>query len=147
MYPRLTIRNRLQQIPINSGGSIWPWHSALIISLLTLGCAFVVIFILAEGVYAKIPLMPLHLFKQKSLTIMLISGAFHDYVWQATLYFMPSYFQGIRGYSPLKSATLILPYVLSQSLAGAASGPIMTRFARYYNQVLIYDLRFSDQNN
>lgn len=61
---------------------------------------------------------------------MLVSGALHDYVWQATQYFMPLYFQGLIGYSPLESAILILPYVLAQSLAGAISGPLMTRFAR-----------------
>jgi hypothetical protein len=75
--------------------------------------------------------MPLRLFKQRSLTIMLASGALHDYVWQATQYFMPLYFQEIRGFSALESATLILPYVLSQSIAGAMSGPLMSRFARY----------------
>ncbi|KAJ5712888.1 uncharacterized protein N7483_010069 [Penicillium malachiteum] len=44
---------------------------------------------------------------------------------------MPLYFQELRGFSPLESATLILPYVLAQSLVGAASGPLMSRFARY----------------
>ncbi|KAJ5117329.1 Major facilitator superfamily domain general substrate transporter [Penicillium atrosanguineum] len=118
-------------IPINSGGSIWSWHSSLIIALLTLGGVFIVLFVFNEGLLAKIPLMPLRLFRKRSLTIMLISGALHDYVWQATQYFMPLYFQKIRGYSPLESATLISPYVLAQSLAGAASGPLMSRFARY----------------
>ncbi|KAJ5126083.1 Major facilitator superfamily domain general substrate transporter [Penicillium atrosanguineum] len=113
-------------IPINSGGSIWSWHSSLIIALLTLGGVFIVLFVFNEGLLAKIPLMPLRLFRKRSLTIMLISGALHDYVWQATQYFMPLYFQKIRGYSPLESATLILPYVLAQSLAGAASGPLMS---------------------
>lgn len=75
--------------------------------------------------------MLLRLFKQPSLTIMLISGTLHDYVWQATQYFMPLYFQEIRACSPLESITLILPYVLAQSLAGPASGPLMSRFARY----------------
>ncbi|KAJ5263327.1 Major facilitator superfamily domain general substrate transporter [Penicillium angulare] len=118
-------------IPINSGGSIWSWHSALVIALLTLGSVSLVIFIFNEGLLAKIPLMPLRLFKQRSLTIMLVSGALHDYVWQATQYFMPLYFQEIRGFSALESATLILPYVLSQSIAGAISGPLMSQFSRY----------------
>ncbi|KAJ6164115.1 Major facilitator superfamily domain general substrate transporter [Penicillium chermesinum] len=117
-------------VPINSGGSIWSWHSALVIALLTLGSVSLVIFIFNEGLLAKVPLMPLRLFRERSLTIMLVSGALHDYVWQATQYFMPLYFQEIRGFSALESATLILPYVLSQSLAGATSGPLMSRFAR-----------------
>ena len=129
----------MTQIPINSGGSIWPWHSSLIIALLSIGSASLVGFVLTEGFFAKIPIMPLHLFKQRSLTIMLISGALHDYAWQATQYFMPLYFQEVRGFTPLKSAILILPYVLGQSLAGAVSGPLMTRFARY-NLTLFIDI-------
>lgn len=130
--------SRFGQIPINSGGSIWSWHSALIIALLTLGGVFIILFVFNEGLLAKIPLMPLRLFRKRSLTIMLISGALHDYVWQATQYFMPLYFQKIRDYSPLESATLILPYVLAQSLAGAASGPLMCRFARYQISFLFH---------
>jgi hypothetical protein len=54
----------------------------------------------------------------------------HDFVWQSTLYFMPLYFQTVRGYTALESATLILPFIVAQSLAGASSGPIMSRLAR-----------------
>lgn len=102
----------------------------MVIALLIVGGLALVVFVLTEGCLAKIPIMPLHLFKQQSLTIMLISGAAYDYVWQATQYFMPLYFQEVCGFSPLKSAVLTLPYTLCQSLAGAASGPTMTRFAR-----------------
>ncbi|KAF5025679.1 hypothetical protein F66182_2285 [Fusarium sp. NRRL 66182] len=36
----------------------------------------------------------------------------------------------VRGYTPLKSATLIVSFLLAQGMAGAASGPIMARYAR-----------------
>lgn len=62
---------------------------------------------------------------------MLITGVLHDYVWQSTQYFMPLFFQEVRGFSPLQSAILTLPYVLAQSIAGAISGPVMSRFARF----------------
>lgn len=62
---------------------------------------------------------------------MLISGGLHDYVWQATQYFMPLYFQEVRGYSPLQSAVLILPCAFGTSFAGALSGPLLSKLARY----------------
>lgn len=74
--------------------------------------------------------MPLNLFKKRSLTILLISGALHDYVWQSTQYFIPLFLQEVRGFSPLRSAMLTLPFVLAQSIAGAISGPLMSRLAR-----------------
>ncbi|KAJ5266693.1 hypothetical protein N7478_009501 [Penicillium angulare] len=44
---------------------------------------------------------------------------------------MPLFYQQVLGFSPLKSAILTLPYVLAQSIAGAISGPLMSRCARF----------------
>ncbi|CZR66294.1 related to DHA14-like major facilitator efflux transporter (MFS transporter) [Phialocephala subalpina] len=118
-------------IPVTSGGSIWPWRSALTISMLTVGGISLILFVFIEGYSAKIPIIPLRLFKQRSTAILFIQGTLHDFVWQATQYFLPLYFQNVRGYSPLESATIILPFLLAQSLAGAISGPVMSRLARY----------------
>ncbi|KAJ5703031.1 major facilitator superfamily transporter [Penicillium malachiteum] len=109
-------------IPISSGGDTWPWMSPLIIALLTLGVISIASFILVEGFRARLPIMPLALFKERSLTIMLFTGALHDYAWQSTQYFVPLFFQEVRGYSPLESAILTLPYVLAQSLAVLRTG-------------------------
>ncbi|KAJ5618422.1 Major facilitator superfamily domain general substrate transporter [Penicillium herquei] len=73
-------------IPISSGGDTWPWMSPLIIVLLALGVISIASFILVEGFRARLPIMPLALFKERSLTIMLFTGALHDYVWQSTQY-------------------------------------------------------------
>jgi len=118
------------QIPINSGGNIWPWHSALIISMLLLGGIAFVLFGFIEKRIAKIPLVPLRLFNQKSTTILLLQGALYNWVWQVDLYFLPLYLQDARGYSPSKSAVLILPYPLVGSITGVISGPLMSKFAR-----------------
>ncbi|KAJ5732182.1 hypothetical protein N7493_003663, partial [Penicillium malachiteum] len=125
-------------IPISSGGDTWPWMSPIIIALLTLGVISIASFILVEGFRVRLPIMPLALFKERSLTIMLFTGALHDYVWQSTQYFVPLFFQEVRGYSPLESAILTLPYVLAQSLAGTISGPLMSRFARFVTLALVF---------
>lgn len=119
-----------EQIPINSGGTIWPWNSAYTIPMITIGGILLIIFTLHEGYSAKHPIMPWRLFKRRSVAIVLVQGALHDFVWQATQYFIPLYLQTVRGYTPMRSATLILPFLLAQSLAGASSGPIMLKLAR-----------------
>jgi MFS family permease len=118
-------------IPINSGGSIWPWRSAYTIPMIIIGGLCLIIFALYEGYWAKLPIMPWRLFQRRSPAILLAQGALHDFVWQTTQYFIPLYLQTVRGYTPLQSATLILPFLLAQSLAGASSGPIMSKLARY----------------
>ncbi|KJK80990.1 hypothetical protein H634G_03523 [Metarhizium anisopliae BRIP 53293] len=121
----------LIMIPLNSGGSMWPWDSAETISTLTVGVVLVAGFIAIEAFVAKMPIIPLRLFRHRSSSLLLIMGILHDFVWQATQYFIPLHLQTVRGYTALQSATIILPFLLAQGLAGAASGPVMSKLARY----------------
>ncbi|KAF6844637.1 major facilitator superfamily transporter [Colletotrichum musicola] len=118
-------------IPLNSGGSIWPWNSDHVIAMLVLGGFFFIVFAVVERSIAKIPLIPLRLFAHRSTAIMYVQSALYDCVWQVNLYFLPIYFQEVRGYTPLQSATLVLPLLLAHSTAGVISGPIMSKFARF----------------
>ncbi|KAF4343752.1 alfa-L-rhamnosidase [Fusarium beomiforme] len=121
----------LTVIAIISGGSLWAWANVKTISILTIGIIMLLIFIIIEAFFARIPIIPLRLFKQRSPAVLILAGFFHDFAWQSTQYFVPLYYQTVRGFTPLKSATLILPFLLAQALASAASGPIMARYARY----------------
>ena len=118
------------QIPINSGGSIWAWDSTPIISMLAVGGVFIIIFAVVEKWFAKIPLIPLRLFSQTSTAVIILQSGLYNYVWQVDVYFLPIYFQDVRGFTPLQSATLVLPLLLLQSIASALSGSLMTLIGR-----------------
>lgn len=118
-------------VPINSGGSIFPWNSALVITMLSIGGFFFIVLAVIEKRFAKIPIVPLRLFTQRSTAVIMLQSALYNSVWQIDIYFLPIYFQQVRGYSALQSAALVLPLLLLQSLAGVASGPIMSKLARY----------------
>lgn len=109
---------------------MWPWSSVLVIAALVVGALMLMGFILVEGFVATIPIMPLRLFRHRATAVLLLLGLAHDFVWQSTQYFVPLYFQIICGYTPLQTAILILPFLLSQGLSGAASGPVMAKSAR-----------------
>jgi hypothetical protein len=76
-------------------------------------------------------MMPLHMFTSASTAIIFTQNLLFGFVWQSDLYFLPIYYQEVRGYSPVRSAVLLLPLLLLQSVAGVLSGPIMSRLARY----------------
>jgi hypothetical protein len=116
---------------INSGGSMWAWTNVKTISMLTIGIVMLLVFIIIEAFFAKIPIIPLRLFKQRSPSVLIVTGFLHDFAWQSTQYFVPLYYQTVRGFSPLQSATLIVPFLLAQGIAGAASGPLMAKYARW----------------
>ncbi|EXK88784.1 hypothetical protein FOQG_08074 [Fusarium oxysporum f. sp. raphani 54005] len=121
----------LTVMAINSGGSMWAWKNVKTVSILTIGIIMLFVFIVIEAFFARIPIIPLRLFRQKSPAVLILTGFLHDFAWQSTQYFVPLYYQTVRGFTPLKSAMLIVPFLLAQGLAGAASGPIMARYARY----------------
>ncbi|KAK2680757.1 Major facilitator superfamily [Fusarium oxysporum f. sp. vasinfectum] len=121
----------LTVMAINSGGSMWAWKNVKTVSIFTIGIIMLFVFIIIEAFFARIPIIPLRLFRQKSPAVLILTGFLHDFAWQSTQYFVPLYYQTVRGFTPLKSAMLIVPFLLAQGLAGAASGPIMARYARY----------------
>ncbi|KAM0415303.1 hypothetical protein ACHAPD_006498 [Fusarium lateritium] len=121
----------LTVMSINSGGSMWAWENVKTISMLAIGIVMLLVFIAIEAFFAKIPIIPLRLFRQRSPSVLILTGFLHDFAWQSTQYFVPLYYQTVCGFSPLKSATLIVPFLLAQGIAGAASGPLMAKYARY----------------
>lgn len=98
--------------------------------MLVVGGFFFILFAIIEKHFAKIPIIPLRLFGQTSTAVIYFQSALYNSVWQVDMYFLPIYFQDVRGYSPLQSAALILPLLLLQSIAGVISGPVMTKLAR-----------------
>ncbi|OAP55801.1 hypothetical protein AYL99_09953 [Fonsecaea erecta] len=118
-------------IPVNSGGSVFPWHSSLVIALLTVGSVLTASFCLVEWKLARLPMMPLRLYSSLSRSTLFAQNFLFGFVWQADLYFLPIYYQDVRGFAPLRSAYLTLPLLLAQSLGGVLSAPAMTFTARY----------------
>ena len=53
------------------------------------------------------------------------------------LYFLPIYYQNVRQYSTLKSAFLIIPLVLTQSIASFLSGQYISRVKRYGEVIVL----------
>ncbi|KAL1962693.1 hypothetical protein VTN77DRAFT_9237 [Rasamsonia byssochlamydoides] len=118
-------------ISVNSGGSVWPWDSALVISLLAIGSVFFIGFLVIEWKVARLQMLPLRLFASLSRSTLFVQNFLFGFVWQADLYFLPTYYQDVRGYSPMRSALLSLPLLLMQSIGGVCSGPMMSFLTRY----------------
>ncbi|EXJ70785.1 uncharacterized protein A1O5_05775 [Cladophialophora psammophila CBS 110553] len=118
-------------IPVNSGGSVFPWHGSIVIALLTVGSVLTVFFCLVEWKLTRLPMMPLRLYSSLSRSTLFSQNFLFGFVWQADLYFLPIYYQDVRGFAPLKSAYLSLPLLLAQSLGGVLSAPAMTFTERY----------------
>lgn len=76
-------------------------------------------------------MMPLSIFTKASVAAMLAQSFLLGACYYGYLYFIPLYFQNVRGKSPLIAACLQLPLVVSQSSFSTLSGLYMSRFNRY----------------
>ncbi|KAK5172769.1 uncharacterized protein LTR77_002889 [Saxophila tyrrhenica] len=119
-------------IPTSEGGHAGtPWSSVMVIAMFVVGGACFIAFLLIEWRWAELPMMPLSMFRTASVAAMLAQSFLLGAAYYTLLYFLPLYFQNVRGYSPLVSAGLQLPLVVSQSSFSTAAGFYMSRYNRY----------------
>jgi EmrB/QacA subfamily drug resistance transporter len=89
------------------------WGSAQTLALMGLGVLVLLVFVLIEGRFARAPLVPLRMFRSRSLNaanvILLLVGGSTFGMW----FFLSLYLQEVNGYSPLKAGVTFLPMTLS----------------------------------
>jgi hypothetical protein len=118
-------------IPISGGGTYFDWNSPMVISMLTLGSICALAFLVVEWKFAAMPMMPLHLFRNKAVCVILIQNFLFGIVYYSHLYYLPIYYQNVRQYSPILSAALTIPFVAGQSLLSILSGQYVSRMKQY----------------
>ncbi|WVQ92954.1 hypothetical protein IAU59_000015 [Kwoniella sp. CBS 9459] len=118
-------------VPISGGGSTFSWRSAEVISLLVLGALMTAGFLCCEWRFARLPILPLRLFKTPTVSVILAQSFLIGVIYYGNIFYVPMFFQYVKGYSALKSGALVLAYTLPQSVWGILSGQIISRTNRY----------------
>lgn len=104
------------------GGNNYAWNSATIIGLFCgAGCMFI-IFLLWERYKGEEAMIPLSLLRNRVVGIICCVAFFFFAMMQLVTYYLPIYFQAVRGDSPMISGVHLLPSILSQLLAILFSG-------------------------
>ena len=105
-----------------------PWGSATTILLLAAAAAILATFVVIQARFARAPLMPLSMFRSKTLALanvtMLLVGACFFSMW----FFLTLYLQVVHGYSPLKAGLLFAPMALSIVVGAQSSVRLVGRF-------------------
>ncbi|KAL8800250.1 MAG: hypothetical protein Q9182_005306 [Xanthomendoza sp. 2 TL-2023] len=122
---------------LNFGGTTFPWDSPKVICLIVFGCLMSVLFIFSEKRLARYPLMPVELLQHRSSVMSLLVNFVHGFVYIAAEYYLPLYFQAVGQASPIRSGVLTLPFLLSQTVMGMASGFLIHRTGRYLELIWV----------
>ena len=118
-------------IPISGGGTYFQWDSALVIGMLTAGGIMILVFILVEWKVAKLPMMPVYLWKNTVVAALLVQSFIMGIPFYAYIWFAPLYFQNVKGMSPLMSAVHTIPLVAPQAVFSTCAGRYISVYKRY----------------
>lgn len=116
---------------LDFGGTIAPWDSPKVICLIVFGAVMILFFIFSEKRLATYPLMPLHMFNNRSTAAASVVTFCHGFVFIAAEYYLPLFFQSVKSASPLRSGVLLLPVTLSTAAMGVVSGVVINSTGRY----------------
>lgn len=128
-------------VPLSGGGNLYAWNSPLVIAMMIVGGVLFILFLVVEWKVSRLPMMPLRLFTNSSVSIILWQNLFYGIAYSSNLFFLPIYYQVGRGWTPITSACLVLPMVLTQSTVSTISGLIISR-TKSYGYVIYFGFTF-----
>lgn len=131
-----TISLTLILVPLNGGGSTYPWNSPTVIALFTVGGVFLLIFFAIEVKVAKLPMIPMRLFKNLSLCLIYTATFCFGAAYFSFTYYLPYYFSIVKGKDEIHTAIFVLPLVLCQAGMSVVAGQIITFTGRYFYVVI-----------
>lgn len=114
------------------GGTQFPWGSWHIIVPLVLGVlGWVAFYIHQASPICKEPSTPPRLFKHRTSAAGFMIIFLCAIILQAIAYFLPIYFQAVKGTSPLTSGVYFLPFALAIIPFGGITGAFMSKTGLY----------------
>ncbi|PLB50092.1 MFS general substrate transporter [Aspergillus steynii IBT 23096] len=116
---------------LDFGGVTFPWDSPVVICMIVIGAALIGFFLFAEKRLARFPLMDLRVFKELSNNAVILVAASHSMATRGSEYYLPLYFQSVKGASPTKSGVLVLPMMIAASLCDVSVGILVHKTGRY----------------
>ncbi|PVZ98104.1 hypothetical protein BB558_005897 [Smittium angustum] len=118
-------------LALNWGGSTYPWNSAKIIALLVVGIILILIFVGFEYKFPREPVIPLHIFKTRNLSLNFICQFFIGFGMFGLIFYMPMYYTVVYGGNATQSGLFLLPLMLGLIATSTIGGIVISRTGIY----------------
>jgi len=106
------------------GGTTYAWSSSQIIGLFVGAGATFIVFLAWDYHKGDGALLPFSIARQRTVYMScIVYGLFMGNLYTAS-YWVPIYFQGVKGSSPFMAGVYILPMIIAHIFAALSSGPI-----------------------
>ena len=104
------------------GGTTCSWNSSTILGLLCSSCATFCLFIFSQYRNREHAMMPLEMLSRRIVYCSFLTVVFQRGGLFLLIYYVPLWFQAVKGATPTLSGVYILPTVLSQTVAAMGAG-------------------------
>lgn len=100
---------------LNWGGGEYQWYSAHVIATLVVGFVISIAFIAWQWKGARVPLVPMHIFASRIVNGSCLTMFVNGWNFLVQVYYIPTFYQLVFGYSTVVSGAMLLPITLMQS--------------------------------
>jgi hypothetical protein len=113
------------------GGATYPWKNSRIIGLFVgFGC-LIIIFIYTQIKQGDRATLPPRLLKQRTVAASVCFSVMFGAAFFVLVYFLPLYFQAVKGVSATRSGIEVLPLLLATVISSVVAGILITVFGYY----------------
>ena len=117
-------------VGLQSGGTIFPWNSAVVLGLLIASLVAMCLFLYQQSQH-QYPTIPLSLFCDRSSAACLVVAVCHGLTYIAALYYIPIYFQLVLDATPVLSGTWLLIAAIPMSTTTVLAALLIRKLGRY----------------
>lgn len=118
-------------IPLTWGGVQYAWTSWRTLVPLIIGALGLVGFVLYERFVAAEPLIRLSIFGNRTAAIAYFIDVVHGLCLWCLLYYMPLYYEAVKGYSPIIAGVALFPDTFTVAPLAVVTGIMITKTGRY----------------
>ncbi|MEV6207601.1 MDR family MFS transporter [Kitasatospora sp. NPDC051914] len=126
----VTAAASLLMIWVSLAGKNYDWLSWQTAAMLAGTAALAVLFVAAERRAAE-PVIPLHLFRHRTVTLSAIASVLVGIGMYGATTFLSQYFQLAKEKSPTVAGLLTLPMILGLAVSSTVAGKLITRYGRW----------------
>lgn len=123
-------------IALQWGGLVYPWNNGRVIALWVVFGVTLIAWMTNQAWKGDNATLPPRIFFQRTI----LSGFAYSFIFTSSMmmliYYIPLYFQVIKGVSPITSGLYFIPFILALSISSLMFG-ITTQKVGYYNPAMI----------
>ncbi|GJN72687.1 hypothetical protein PCL_00889 [Purpureocillium lilacinum] len=113
------------------GGAEYAWNSWRIILLLVFACVLGAAFVIVQAKMPETATVAPKVIRQRSVLSCLLYSTCSGGAMMVVVYWIPIWFQAIKGATPVKSGEMTIPLLLSQSLSSIMAGFLVSKVVGY----------------